>query len=269
LSYLLKSNVTTSLSLPHLPRERKKNKSINKDSIPAVDRAYGHKFLTNQMMISLTLGSVDTRRKISPTVIDESKIPKENRAASYSLAISPLNATGETVVIDLPIRDTIADRIQFYADNIQNVIVRFDLVPTYGSSKKMIGRASVSLSHNENSSSIYHEKGALGGSFSVPILSSYDLDSIGMIIFEYIVVRPFKHRNMTIDTRRTYWKAIETQVIGHRGLGANRQIRGHGNLQLGENTVLSFVTAASLGAQYVEFGEYMCFTFFFPLGYKY
>lgn len=27
------------------------------------------------------------------------------------------------------------------------------------------------------------------------------------------------------------------------------------NLQLGENTLLSFVTAASLGAEYVEFGE--------------
>jgi hypothetical protein len=28
------------------------------------------------------------------------------------------------------------------------------------------------------------------------------------------------------------------------------------NLQLGENTLLSFVTAASLGAEYVEFGKF-------------
>lgn len=28
-------------------------------------------------------------------------------------------------------------------------------------------------------------------------------------------------------------------------------------LQVGENTVLSFVTAASLGAEYVEFGSYL------------
>lgn len=29
------------------------------------------------------------------------------------------------------------------------------------------------------------------------------------------------------------------------------------NLQVGENTLLSFVTAASLGAEYIEFGKFL------------
>lgn len=32
--------------------------------------------------------------------------------------------------------------------------------------------------------------------------------------------------------------------------------RKNSHLQVGENTVLSFITAASLGAEYVEFGKH-------------
>jgi glycerophosphodiester phosphodiesterase len=45
-------------------------------------------------------------------------------------------------------------------------------------------------------------------------------------------------------------------VIGHRGAGANQAVTGPASLQIGENTVLSFITAASLGAEYIEFGKY-------------
>ena len=40
-------------------------------------------------------------------------------------------------------------------------------------------------------------------------------------------------------------------VIGHRGLGKN--VPSRKSLQLGENTVQSFIAAANLGASYVEF----------------
>lgn len=43
----------------------------------------------------------------------------------------------------------------------------------------------------------------------------------------------------------------DTMVIGHRGLGKNFASRR--SLQLGENTVQSFIAAANLGASYVEF----------------
>ena len=49
-----------------------------------------------------------------------------------------------------------------------------------------------------------------------------------------------------------FWKNDgSTQVVGHRGSGANSTART--NLQIGENTVQSFLTASSLGASCVEF----------------
>jgi hypothetical protein len=55
-------------------------------------------------------------------------------------------------------------------------------------------------------------------------------------------------------TKGCVWLLIHAfKVIGHRGAGANKHFSGTGNLQIGENTVLSLVTAASLGAEYVEF----------------
>jgi glycerophosphodiester phosphodiesterase len=56
---------------------------------------------------------------------------------------------------------------------------------------------------------------------------------------------------MHIAENQTYWKSTSTQVIGHRGLGKN--MASMKSLQLGENTLQSFIAAANLGASYVEF----------------
>jgi glycerophosphoryl diester phosphodiesterase len=47
-------------------------------------------------------------------------------------------------------------------------------------------------------------------------------------------------------------------LFGHRGSGAEgvALADGYHKVNVQENTILSFVTAASLGAQYVEFGTY-------------
>ncbi|KAI7656424.1 GDPD-domain-containing protein [Hortaea werneckii] len=64
---------------------------------------------------------------------------------------------------------------------------------------------------------------------------------------------------MSVSEERTYWKKSATRVIGHRGLGKNfgRDNEAGRSLQLGENTLDSFVAAASLGASYVEFDVQM------------
>lgn len=57
---------------------------------------------------------------------------------------------------------------------------------------------------------------------------------------------------MAITENQTYWKSVQsTMVIGHRGLGKN--LTANKSLQLGENTIQSFISAANLGANYVEF----------------
>jgi glycerophosphodiester phosphodiesterase len=57
---------------------------------------------------------------------------------------------------------------------------------------------------------------------------------------------------MEITETHTYWKSLQApMVIGHRGLGKNQT--ANKSLQLGENTIQSFISAANLGANYVEF----------------
>ncbi|CAB4416918.1 unnamed protein product [Rhizophagus irregularis] len=90
---------------------------------------------------------------------------------------------------------------------------------------------------------------SLMGSVTVPILSKDSLDVIGRVVFEFLIIKPFKHENLAVGRKHTYWTS--TKVIGHRGSGMNRMETP--NLQLGENTLISFITAASLGAEYVEF----------------
>jgi glycerophosphodiester phosphodiesterase len=91
----------------------------------------------------------------------------------------------------------------------------------------------------------------LQGDVSVPIIST-NLDVIGCVNFNFLIITPFSHPNMGITAKQTYWKELSsTMVIGHRGLGKN--ITSNKSLQLGENTLQSFIAAANLGANYVEF----------------
>jgi glycerophosphodiester phosphodiesterase len=100
---------------------------------------------------------------------------------------------------------------------------------------------------------------SLRGLIAVPIINT-SLTPVGELSFNFIVVTPFAHPNLSKALEKTFWKA--TMVIGHRGGGADaaakigRVHRSH----VQENTLLSFVTASSLGAEYVEFGKFLLIT---------
>ncbi|CAG8572078.1 3742_t:CDS:10 [Paraglomus brasilianum] len=219
----------------------------NKESV-AAERIYGHKFLQGQSMISVTIGTFDTRKHIKPVQINNMAVPPNSiiPSMSTSLIVSAKNAVGEPTVIDLPVKDH-SEPVIFYSDNIDDVTLNFDLVPTYGTKKQLIGRATALLSSIKT---FDIDKTSFMGSVTVPILGAGSLEVIGKIIFEFLVVNPYTHPNLSVDSKHTYWKSLTTKLIGHRGMGMNRPSH---NLQLGENTVMSFVTAASLGAEYVEF----------------
>lgn len=76
------------------------------------------------------------------------------------------------------------------------------------------------------------------------------------VLAKTLIVEPFEHPAMQNSTSM-YWRARKTLLIGHRGSGSRvaaaktpeKVYRTH----VRENTVLSFVTASSLGAEYVEF----------------
>ncbi|EXJ94356.1 hypothetical protein A1O1_02750 [Capronia coronata CBS 617.96] len=219
-------------------------------------KTFGHRYLTDKSMILVSLGTMDTRKNIGAVNLD--RIPLSNAHSTQldtalSIVVSAKGAEGEAEVIDLPVQDNIStEPIVFHAPDPSKVKLLFDLIPTYaGSKERIVGRGVALLSSVKPS--LGSRRMPLQGDVTVPIVAANDLEVIGSVTFNFLVITPFKHPNMSITENQTYWKSMaSTMVIGHRGLGKNFAA-GRRSLQLGENTIQSFIAAANLGASYVEF----------------
>ncbi|KAL4904912.1 hypothetical protein BDW74DRAFT_153771 [Aspergillus multicolor] len=254
---------TTSGPLSSQPQsslmEKKSNGGSTAGSSPSRNlepvKSFGHRYLTDEAMILVSLGTMDIRKHVQAVSLD--RIPMENAHATQldtalSIVVSASGAHGEPEIIDLPVQDNIStEPIVFHAADPSKVRLLFDLVPTYSGSKdQIVGRGVALLSSVRPS--VGSNRINLQGDLTVPIVAANTLDVIGSITFNFLVITPFKHPNMSINREQTYWRSMaSTMVIGHRGLGKNFATRN--SLQLGENTIQSFIAAANLGASYVEF----------------
>ncbi|BFZ58925.1 Glycerophosphocholine phosphodiesterase [Savitreella phatthalungensis] len=218
-------------------------------------RSFGHRYLRDKCMIIVTLGSTDTRQSRNAIQLDKVPIAEAGTTrldTALSLVVSAKHADGDATTFDLPFNDSpTTEPILFTAKDPSKVQLYFDIVPTYAASgSKKLGRAVALL--NSIKTKVGSHRSSLWGAVTLPIVESEQLGVIGTVEFEFSVVTPFAHQAMTIEKESTYWKSLmTTRVIGHRGLGKNFPDRK--SLQLGENTVQSFVAAANLGASYVEF----------------
>lgn len=218
-------------------------------------KTFGHRYLTDESMILVSLGTMDMRKQVPAVNLD--KIPmasahKTQLDTALSIVVSASGAHGETEIIDLPIQENIStEPIVFHSSDATNAKIMFDLIPTYaGSKEQIVGRGVALLSSVKPS--VGSKRTTLQGDSTVPIIAANTLDVIGSVTFNFLIITPFSHPNMFVSEVQTYWKSMASpMVIGHRGLGKN--FAGRQSLQLGENTIQSFIAAANLGASYVEF----------------
>ncbi|KAH6885796.1 Glycerophosphoryl diester phosphodiesterase family-domain-containing protein [Thelonectria olida] len=217
-------------------------------------KSFGHRYLTDDSLVLVSLGSMDMRKNIEPVNLDRVPLTEAHTTqldTALSIVVAAQGAQGEPTIIDLPVHDNIAtEPVVFTTRDASKVKLLFDIVPTYsGSKKNKIGRGVALLSSVKPT--LGSRRMNLQADVCVPIMSS-NLDVIGTVNFNFLVITPFHHPNMGITSTQTYWKKLaSTMVIGHRGLGKN--LTSNKSLQLGENTLPSFIAAANLGAQYVEF----------------
>jgi glycerophosphodiester phosphodiesterase len=236
------------------------SKNMNRETTtvqkpPEPVKTFGHRYLTEETMVLVSLGSMDIRKDVSAVKLDD--IPLADAHATQldtalSLVVSAAGANGEPTVIDLPVQENIAtEPITFMTTDVGKVRVLFDIVPTYaGAHDRVVGRGVALLSTIKTS--IGSKRISLQGDMKIPIVAATTLDVIGTVNFNFLIITPFQHPQMAVTEQHTYWKKMaSTMVIGHRGLGKNTASRT--SLQLGENTIQSFLTAANLGAEYVEF----------------
>ncbi|KAJ4353278.1 Glycerophosphocholine phosphodiesterase [Didymosphaeria variabile] len=240
--------------------EERRSKNLSKESsyqqksIESL-KSFGHRYLTDQTMILVSLGSMDPRKDVPAVKLDDIPISDAHATqldTALSVVVSASGAEGEPTVADLPVQENIStEPITFKTKDISKVKILFDIVPTYaGSNDRIVGRGVALLSTFKTI--LGSKRIPLQGDLSVPIVAASTMDVIGSVNFNFIVITPFSHPNLSITEQHTYWKTVEsTMVIGHRGLGKNTDHRD--SLQLGENTISSFIAAANLGAEYVEF----------------
>ncbi|KAK5134052.1 hypothetical protein LTR08_006942 [Meristemomyces frigidus] len=255
-------------SLVHASLEDRRSNGVPKAGLNAnvkisePVKTFGHKYLTDDTMVLVSLGSMDSRKLLEAVALESIALTDAHATqldTALSVVVSAQNAVGESMVIDLPVQENISTSpITFTTRDPTKVKLLFDLVPTYaGSTDKVIGRAVALLSSIKPT--IGARRMNLQGDLSVPLVAGATLDVIGSVNFNFTIITPFAHPNLSVSEDRTYWKKSATRIIGHRGLGKNMGI-GQDNkrsLQLGENTLDSFVAAASLGASYVEFDVQM------------
>ncbi|OJJ50907.1 hypothetical protein ASPZODRAFT_284508 [Penicilliopsis zonata CBS 506.65] len=218
-------------------------------------KTFGHRYLTDETMILVSLGTMDMRKPTETVNLDRIPFASAHSTqldTALSLVVSASGAHGEPEVIDLPIHENICtEPIVFHAADASKVRLLFDLVPTYaGSRDKIVGRGVALLSSVKPS--VGSHRINLKGDSTVAVVAANTLEVIGSVTFNFLIITPFHHPNLSITSDHTYWRRMsDTMVIGHRGLGKN--IASRKSLQLGENTVQSFIAAANLGASYVEF----------------
>ena len=268
----ISSLLATSTSQPqssHLPFESSKDHALKgkdrqsgaklEEAPPtrqqSLVKSFGHRYLRSESMVLISLGSMDQRKATKPVKLDNIPIAAAHATqldTALSLVVSATSAHGEPSIIDLPVQESICtDPIAFTTIDVSNVKIMFDLIPTYAGSKdKIVGRGVAVVSNLIPTIGL--KRSNLQADVSVPIVAAKTLEYIGAVNFSFLVITPFSHPNMSITESSTYWKSLTSpMVIGHRGLGKNMASRK--SLQLGENTIESFIAAANLGASYVEF----------------
>ncbi|TPX10013.1 uncharacterized protein E0L32_008860 [Thyridium curvatum] len=232
--------------------DRRSKNLVSRPADPV--RTYGHRYLKDETLVLVSLGSMDMRKNIEAVKLDRIPMTEAHTTqldTALSVVVSADGAQGEPTIIDLPVQENVStDPVVFTTRDAARVKLFFDIVPTYsGNEKNKVGRGAALLSHIRPT--IGTKRMNLQGDVCVPILSA-NLDIIGTVNFNFLVVTPFAHPNMGVTSEQTYWRKMSsTMVIGHRGLGKN--LTSNRSLQLGENTVPSFIAAANLGANYVEF----------------
>lgn len=259
----LKTGSTPAKSMLPVSRHR-----IKKQIRPL--KSFGHRYLgEGESLILITLGTTDLRNLQKPVELSKvslSKTFKNELDTVLSLSVTCISKLNNEpveppTILDLPLEDqhgSATDPLTFKLSNhlsAEDVFITFDLIPTYGytlrkKSRKILGRAVALL--KDAYTKVGPNLRSLNNNITVPILDASNMDVLGTLRFEYLCVTSFQHSSMNIERSDTYWKQlVSTRVIGHRGLGKNDG--GRKSLQLGENTVESFIAAASLGASYVEF----------------
>ncbi|KAI8969043.1 ankyrin repeat-containing domain protein [Mycotypha africana] len=197
------------------------------DNIPSLElpppiipfRIYGHNYLDKKYQIHIMLKQPPIR------LYDNTPI------SSIKLVISmkpDIGVIPHSLILPLAHR---RENIYFHIDSLDNFLLEFDVLPTFG--KRILGRGVLPVCDFKISE----------GHRIIPLLDTH-LNAVGELVFDYCIIKPFLGVQLEIGGRiETYWKS---KMIGATLLtGVTENLKP-------ATAVSSFVTASSLSGDYVH-----------------
>lgn len=203
--------------------------------------------------ILVTIGPSNTRSNLKPLELTQTLADKEKNISMSIKAVGPQSSS--TYRIDLPILgSTVNKPLLFTTEDPDKVHLVFEVFRTSPNNKNTdiygMGTGIALLRNIWQGLAPDHE--SLIRDFTIPVLEIGSMKFIGSITFSCLLVKPFQIPRPPPTVSVGFWmNGGPTQVVGHRGSGANSA--KFINLQIRENTIQSFLSAISLGASCVEF----------------
>jgi len=219
----------------------------------------GHRMQKDSSQTFVTLGPSNTRSDLKPVELISQSLGCDSNNANQTTRLGVMIKAGgakstSAYCIELPmLGNTINKPLQFATDDPDNVNLVFEISRSSSTSDEnvqVIGTGIALLKSIRQG--LAPECESLIRDYTIPILENGSMTYIGSVTFSALVVTPFQPPTPPPRASPGFWKKDgSTQIVGHRGFGANST--AHTNLQIGENTIQSFLTATSLGASCVEF----------------
>ena len=211
-------------------------------------------YSSNKSVIIVTLGTTNRNRVVNGVDLSfcsSAYSPGNYDVGSFMLEISA-NGSSERVRIPLPILDDQISRpVVFSVSNTTEPCLVFSILQRMRAPGNEVLVASGTALLNRNSQQFGTHRQSLIREQCVPILEKNTMLMVGHVTFTPLIVRPFPHLQVPRPVQVARAPSAPPLLVGHRGAGANVKTQEY--LQVGENTVGSFLSAVKLGAAFVEF----------------
>ncbi|KAI1120206.1 Glycerophosphoryl diester phosphodiesterase family-domain-containing protein [Nemania abortiva] len=207
-------------------------------------------------MLVIYLGSMQlTNDRSTVQLVGTSNDMHHNQSVPelHRLELSVNQSNKQFLTIDLPIlEDQSSEPFIFTLDaeaepQILVTLFKGDLIDE----PRSVQAAGAALLHSTRSL-CGHQHESLVREHTIILLSPDSQEVIGSVLLTCLIARPFDHLQTQIPMPSlTSNESGQIMLVGHRGFGQNGADRSQ--LQLGENTIGSFMAAADHGATFVEF----------------
>ncbi|RYP49791.1 hypothetical protein DL768_004578 [Monosporascus sp. mg162] len=208
----------------------------------------------DERIITASLGTTRKNRVVAGVDLSYCSsvhTPGEYEGMSFALEVSALG-TSKSQRVSLPILDDqINDPFVFLVSGIVEPCLVFNIIRLAGVPDRELLVASGTALLESNSHQFGAGRQSLIREQTVPILDKDTMGMVGTVTFTFLVVKSFPHLQTTRSVGLVGDVPGSPLLVGHRGAGQN--VKTHEHLQIGENTLESFLSAAKLGASFVEF----------------